>query len=679
MTLVGSIFSIVLNIQPSYGSHSDIEVDLDDIEYGQSDDVVISGTIDGANENEDVDITIHEADGGTDNANTDTINDDGDFDSVYPIPSSADDGVYQVEVEFGTEDPVFTFFYIDEDNDNVDFTTDESSYSIGDNVELTGEVVDTEPGVNEVEITVIDPAGEKLVNSADVDLDNNDEFEYDFDLDDELHGRYAIIIEYDNIESGFFVIEVEEESIDPITASLSKTTYKPGDTVTVTGDVGGVEPGDDVFIEVKDPDGATIFDDDKAPESDGAFEFEFDLEDDAETGEYTITIYYIQEDNDKVLEFTVSTSTSGGGSGSGGTSGSSGGLTAKLNKGEYLAGETLTVTGVVPTIEKDEPVSISILGPDGLFSGSAAYPIPDSDKSYSASLRLKASLEEEDDYRAVISYGNKEVTLYFDITGVSTDAGPLTVKTDRTTYSKGSTVRISGQISEGFVEGQKLIIQAENPDGDVYRYDLVSPSTDGSYSYSMALGGDLEINGKWTVTAYYGEEDVETTFQLGSTNGGGDTPSGKPKYNLRVESETYSIEYEVKSGTVEIEEMIINQVKKRLVISVNADQDGELVLVLPREVIDAVEGSGSDAKYIVTIRDNAIGDDVVVEVSESQTDDETRTLVIEYEAGTDIIEIQGTTVVPEFGAFSAIILAIAVVGIIAATKKLSARSGPFRR
>lgn len=677
MMLIGSVFSIASNIQATYGSHEDIEVNLDDIEYGQGDDVTITGTIDGANEDEDVDITIHEPGPGSDNADTQISNDDGDFSEVYAISSSADDGVYQVEVEFGTEDPVSTFFYIDENDDNVDFATDASSYAPGDNVEITGTVEDTDTGIDEVEITVIDPTGKEFVSSADVELDNSDEFEYDFDLDDEFHGRYAIIIEYNDDEAGWFVIEVEEDTGNSITASLSSTSYEPGDEVEITGKVEDIEPGDDVVITVEDPDGTEIFNDAEAPETDRSFAFNFDLDEDAETGPYKATIEYISSENQKVLTFTVSTGTSGGGGGTGSTSGSSGGLTAKLNKGEFLAGETVTITGVVPTIQEDDPVNISIIGPDGMFVG-AVYPMPGSDKSYSASLRLKSSLEPDEDYNAVISYDNKEVSLYFDITGVSTDGGPLTVKTDKTTYSKGSTVKITGAVSEDLPAGKKVIIQAENPNGDVYRYDLVTPSSDGSYSYSMVLGGDLEVNGEWIVTAFYEGEESETTFQLGTGSTGGGGTSGNPKYNLKVDDDIYPIEYEVKSGSVEIEEMIINYVKKKLVISVNADEDGELILVLPREVIDAVGGNGSDIRYIVTARDNAIGDDIILDVRETETDDEARTLVIDYEAGTDIIEIAGTTIVPEFGALSASILALAVVGMIVITARFG-RLSIFKR
>jgi len=46
-----------------------------------------------------------------------------------------------------------------------------------------------------------------------------------------------------------------------------------------------------------------------------------------------------------------------------------------------------------------------------------------------------------------------------------------------------------------------------------------------------------------------------------------------------------------------------------------------------------------------------------------------RTLHIDYEAGTEKIEIVGSHVVPEFGTVAMIILAVAIVSIIAITAK----------
>jgi predicted secreted protein with PEFG-CTERM motif len=147
------------------------------------------------------------------------------------------------------------------------------------------------------------------------------------------------------------------------------------------------------------------------------------------------------------------------------------------------------------------------------------------------------------------------------------------------------------------------------------------------------------------------------------------TGSSAASYNLNVEGDTYPIEYEATSGS--ISNMFVRPAEDKLVVTLDAEEDGQLTLVLPREVIDAVE-SGQDISYIVTIEDES-GNISSVEVEESENTDDARTLVIDYDAGTARIEIQGTQVVPEFGAVAAIVMAIAIVGIIVAT----ARHGKF--
>ncbi len=668
LTLAGSLISTVLTIQPSYAAHNIILDDIDD-EYSAGDEVSISGTIDDVNNNED-EITIR-IEGPEDDTKIVTLDND-DFQWDYNIPDDAADGIYSVEVEYDSES-VFTYFFID-DNTDLIVATDKDTYDLGDDVEISGEVDNPQLEFEDVEITIYDPNGVTVLDEEAVELDG-DAFTHDFELDndDDDHGTYAILVFYNNDdnEEGYLIFNVEEDSGsssgDTITASLSDTSYEQGDRVEVDGEIAenDIEEGEEVFITVEDPTGDEIFADCQEPDNDGLFDFGFTLEDDAPTGQYEVTISYFDPDNDKVLTFSVSSgSTSGGTTGIG--SGSDRGLTAKINRVSFLAGESITVTGVVPSIVEDELITIGIFEPDGTFTKVQAFPEPNSDKEYSSTLRLPSWLEIEDDYRIVIGYDGRDVELEFDITGVSEDAseGPLTVETDKERYTSGSTVKITGQIAEDIFTGGQLVVQVENADDARYRYDLVTPNDDGSYSYSMPVGGDLAVSGEWTVTAFYNQQKVETTFEL---TGGADS---KPTFNLRVEDQTYPIEYQVTDGSVS--NMFVKQTEKKLVISLDAEADGVLTIVLPRNVIDAIEG-GLDIKYIVMTTDIDSGSDSAANLIESDTTGEARTLVIEYEAGTDLIEIQGTTVVPEFGTYAAIILAVAVLGIIAVTARFSNR------
>jgi len=662
--------------QHTFASHSDIEeVEVDDITPNPGDEITISGVIDNANEDEDVDITIQEPDnGGTDSADTQIDSDDGDFSETYEIPDPTDDGIYEIEVEFGSEESTFAYFLIDEDNDDVPTETDEDTYEPGQDVEISGEVLDPVTGEEEVDIKVLDPEGNDI-GPGSSDLDSDDTFEETIELDNDAHaGVYAVIVEYNGNEEGWVVFEVIEGSSggsSEFTASLSDATLSPGDPVVITGSINENDVDvDEVILTVKDPDNAEIENDSVRPDNDGGFEFRFDLDDDADIGTYKATLEYIDY-ADKTLTFTVSTSSSGGSGGSGGSSGSDGGLTAKLSKSSLLAGESLTVSGVVPSIAGGEDgVSITVSTPGNNFIA-AKFPEPESDKTYSASFILPQSLAEDDDYRVIVSYDGNEVELSFDITGKATGStGPITVKTDKTSYSSGSTVKISGVIAdEILVPGQQIALQVFNPERAPYRFDPIEPEDDGSYAYSMTIGGPLGVTGEWDVKVTYNGQVGETSFDL---TGG---VAASPRYDLKFEDQTFSIKYESDGA---INSMYVRPAEKKLVVSIDGEEDGELTITLPREVIDAVK-AGSDIKYIVTTFDTETGEEKQVDITESLTNAEERTIVIDYDAGTDLIEIQGTNVVPEFGALSAIVLAIAIFSIVAVTAKISNKLSAFRQ
>jgi len=85
-----------------------------------------------------------------------------------------------------------------------------------------------------------------------------------------------------------------------------------------------------------------------------------------------------------------------------------------------------------------------------------------------------------------------------------------------------------------------------------------------------------------------------------------------------------------------------------------ADDDGELKITLNEDIITPFD----DGSYFVLINSEEV-----------EFEQMGRTLHIDYEAGTEKIEIVGSHVVPEFGTIAMIILAVAIVSIIAITTK----------
>jgi len=98
-----------------------------------------------------------------------------------------------------------------------------------------------------------------------------------------------------------------------------------------------------------------------------------------------------------------------------------------------------------------------------------------------------------------------------------------------------------------------------------------------------------------------------------------------------------------------------------LLIYIEATDDGSITLTIPRSVLDASINDGDDEFFVLVD-----GEEVDFEEITTSID---RTLTIEFNAGTEQIEIIGTFVIPEFGTIAAMILAVAIISIVAISAK----------
>lgn len=709
LTLVGSLFSLVLPAgQSSYALHENVTINVgDDVTttYDPEDSIVVSGTIDNVEDDEDVTLKFKNPSGST--AKTQDVEedeDDGYFDYSYDIPNSAADGVWTVEAEY-SGDKMFTYFIVDDEDDTItlELNNDDHIYEAEDEVTISGQVENQDDSEENVVITVLGPDNEPLDGADEEEVAlgegsgvDDDEFEFSFDLDEDApHGRYAVIVTYDvDDQEGSTLFEIEdpeadsggsggsnggfsgdEDSNGDLSAQIEQDSYEPGDTVAIQGEINDYDEDDNIDLEVvvEDPDGEEVDDygDSSANvKSSGDFEYEFDLDEDADEGTYTVFITY---GNDEIaMEFEV-------GEG-GGDDGGSPGLTVKLNKASYLAGETMTVSGTVNEVadpDEGEELSIFLYDPESrviLAAGASKYVTPSPSGAYSATLTIPSDLDEDEGYKVIVSYLDDQVEVTFDITGVSsTPSDEITVETDRDEYEVGQTLRISGEVGSAvLVDGRMALVFINKPDGGPCRTDQIDIPSSGSFTYSAPLGGNCGVAGKYEVEVSYtgiGDKTVKgkTTFEL--------IGSSESTFDLRVEGKTYPIEYEL-SGDA-INSMFVRPSENKLVVTLNAEDNGQLTLVLPREVIDALE-DGEDADFVVTTEDSS-GNIGTADFKEIDNTNDERTIVIDYLAGTDRIEIAGTQVVPEFGTIAAIVMAIAIVGTILATAKFGNKFSLFRQ
>lgn len=236
----------------------------------------------------------------------------------------------------------------------------------------------------------------------------------------------------------------------------------------------------------------------------------------------------------------------------------------------------------------------------------------------------------------------------------------FTIELDNTQYSTGDTITISGNV--GTIQaGQPVLIWVTSPAGAAARSDQVSVAADGSYTYSFPAGGPLmKDSGTYNVRVTYAGVNQNKTFDFTAT--GGATGGWKTATLLIDGKDKHNVQYQITSGS--LKSLTGDSSTSTITATINATSAGQLKLQLPRNIADAKDTNGKDLDYIV----------FVDEVETTPNDDfgnSTRTLTIDFEANSETVDIVGTFLVPEFGAIAAIVLAVAIVGIIVATTKYS--------
>ena len=235
----------------------------------------------------------------------------------------------------------------------------------------------------------------------------------------------------------------------------------------------------------------------------------------------------------------------------------------------------------------------------------------------------------------------------------------IVVTTELDSYQEGDKIVVLGEVRDIF-SGTPVTLRVIAPNGNVVTLAQLDVGTDGTFSTTLTAGGDLwKSQGTYTIKVTYGTiganiKTAEATFVFGGTTGIGTTPSGQPL----TEGE-FGITFHITGGSVVT--ITPDFDSSSLIIVIEAVDDGELTITLPREVIDAKIGDADDDFFVLV-------DAEEVDFDETKTDLD-RTLVIAFSAGTEEIEIIGTFVIPEFGTIAALILAVAIISIIAVSAK----------
>jgi len=236
----------------------------------------------------------------------------------------------------------------------------------------------------------------------------------------------------------------------------------------------------------------------------------------------------------------------------------------------------------------------------------------------------------------------------------------IVVTTDKTSYSEGETILVTGEVRELY-SGTPVSVIVTAPNGNIVTIAQVTIGADKKFSTEVTAGGVLmKAEGSYTVAVQYGtpNRSAETSFEFGGSTAT-TTPSSVTDTTVSVQGSSDLITYEITGG--KLLSIIPDVDANSLIISIDATSDGSLTLTIPRSVLDATINGGDDDFFVLVDGEEVDFDEITTSTH--------RTLTIAFPVGAEEIEIIGTFVVPEFGTIAAMILAVAIISIIAISAK----------
>ena len=217
-----------------------------------------------------------------------------------------------------------------------------------------------------------------------------------------------------------------------------------------------------------------------------------------------------------------------------------------------------------------------------------------------------------------------------------------------------------------------ITIVISSPMGNIVSIDQIDPDSSGDYSTNFKVGKTWSHDGVYDISVFANKLDGENQ-----------------KYdvikvpisveNLKIIQHAELFDYDIDGAYVN--DIQISEENNSIIISINSDSDGNLIVYLPREVIDAKiipDGNASSYPLHLRLDDNFIilTDGTPAKFIEMQSATTIRIISIDFENGTSEIEIIGTQVIPEFGTIAMIVLAVAIVSIITVSTKSRLRFIP---
>jgi hypothetical protein len=593
----------------------------------------------------------------------------------YAVPTS--DGIYSATLELDRDDVTGGKWKVEADYSTGSTSTsfivwdpffevqmddsDDEIFEPGEILKIKGEIDARIRDENKITIAVINSDGLYFA-SGDVKINDKEEFTYSISLEGSKlsYGEWTIDLKYVAGHRTALTFDVVRS---PVSVSVEKSGYFPGETATLLGKVNAsaVTPGKEtVTIMVTSPDNQIFTSVTARLDTDGSYNYGLELLGPlaGTSGSWKVLVKY--GDHKASATFVVKEPQS---------------ITAKTSKAVFAFGEKIILTGKVAEIGGNDKVGVHFYFANSRSLYKYVEVTVHQNFSYAYEL-IPDQLLIPSAYQVLVTYNGQEVSTSFSVKEPTINSNPpIIMRTNKPNYTDSERITISGRIPKSLLTVPSISIQVyHNVTGErVHKSDYVPLGINGTFIYQISPGNVTWTQSDYKVVVVYGDETAQAYFAIEP----GDSVVSKT-YKLEVDDDRFQyIKYNITGGNYIDRISLSNQTKGLVIVMDYSGQDGTLTIELPRKLIDSLDENGADTRYLVsTFYANGSASDAP-SLEESTTVDK-RTLVVAFDEDTAAIIIIGTQVIPEFGGPAPAILMITAAILLVTGKFAFKRSRQTR-
>ena len=279
----------------------------------------------------------------------------------------------------------------------------------------------------------------------------------------------------------------------------------------------------------------------------------------------------------------------------------------------------------------------------------------------------------------ILKFANKTFPVTYMITGNGNKLNKISVAKDNTTLitdiGSQSNGKLTIQLPRSLIDSKKQ----GNQDSayaifeDSQPWQRVQEIKSNSQARTLAIDFDkgtgvIEIAGSVIMPAntYLNPASINANKSTSTTTPtkNATSTSGNSTTILKFANKTFPVTYMITGNGNKLNKISVAKDNTTLITDIGSQSNGKLTIQLPRSLIDSKKQGNQDSAYAI-FEDSQPWQ----RVQEIKSNSQARTLAIDFDKGTGVIEIAGSKVLPEFGTVSAVVFAIAIVAVIITSTK----------